>query len=412
MKLSVGTLLTGIVGCLIHGGCGKGSASELPVPFWVESEPSVLASRMDTTNVAIDLVNPPEAVLTGLIPGVESFTAVQVAELTPPTVNGLRLQADEVINDGNSTYVSYNVAGEAYAGGIDILDISNILSLKILSSFQSSTSEFNALTRSGNYLYAAGAGSSGRTSGAFLTRIALNGSLMTSDTSQYLLPSYSGTSLIVNTNQILALSGDAGGLSLFDKATMNLITTVPIDDARAVKTAADGSVVVLSGQPGTVRVLSASGSVQKTVILGGAATPQSKSTLQIGSKWSIASLGEGGAVIYCNLNGTIIERIPATIVAGIPASLTVTNAASSVGGLVFTANGEAGVYVYSLKDVTTLDSCGDATLTLLGKLNLGANFSANSVYYQNGLLFIVTGLGGLKILSPTYVSTTPLSSNL
>ena len=62
--------------------------------------------------------------------------------------------------------------------------------------------------------------------------------------------------------------------------------------------------------------------------------------------------------------------------------------------------------------MTTTGTCGTGALTLLGSLYFGDHFSANAVYYKNGLLFVVTGSGGLKILTAVYTSTVALSSNL
>lgn len=406
MQSRVSTIL--LLGVLFTA-CGKDDDKTSETSFVISDDHDALQERLTQTNQEIELVDPATG-LVGLLPGIETFAAIQVGELLPPTVSGSTLQANDVIVDGFGTYIAYNVAGSATLGAIDLLDITQILSLQILTSVSSTTSEYYGLSKEGNTLYAVGASDTSAT-GAFLSKIALSNGLITATKTQYDLPSYAGTDVLVTSDRVIAVSGDNGGLRLFTKATMAVESTVSIADARSVDVMADGSFMALSGQPGKASVVSTAGAITRTMSLGGATAAGAKSSLQVGSKWSLAALGAEGVTVFCNADGSVIANAKALPPGGTATSETVTNAASSSGGLIFTANGDAGVYVYSLKDGTTT-GCGTGTLTFLGTLNFGNHFSANAVYYKNGMLFVVTGTGGLKILTATYVSTVALSNNL
>ena len=80
-------------------------------------------------------------------------------------------------------------------------------------------------------------------------------------------------------------------------------------------------------------------------------------------------------------------------------AVTATNSATMTKGLLFTANGEVGIYVYSVKENSGGgSSCKGMTVTLLGSLALGLRNSANHVRVSMNLLFVANGLGGLKIV--------------
>ena len=91
--------------------------------------------------------------------------------------------------------------------------------------------------------------------------------------------------------------------------------------------------------------------------------------------------------------------MPQPNVAGLDATVTVTNAATTDNKTLFMANGEAGVYVAMA--VTRFDSkdCTVDNLQLLGKFRFDDFQSVNHVTYRNDVLFIAGGLGGLKILT-------------
>jgi hypothetical protein len=102
----------------------------------------------------------------------------------------------------------------------------------------------------------------------------------------------------------------------------------------------------INGQPNSLVFINNLGAVTQTVSIGGNGIAQSKSTVEVGKT-------------------TVIATIPAVSVPGLSSQVKVTNAATPDNGLVFTANGEAGVYVSAISEDKKAADCSDLTVTLI-----------------------------------------------
>ncbi|RZA16940.1 MAG: hypothetical protein EOP10_23650 [Proteobacteria bacterium] len=403
----VGMVALCLSSALLSNACGKSEdKNSNDQTAIVDSDEAELNSRVDNTEIPVTLNSPPGQLLV-----VDAFVGLQTSFILPPTVGPYTVQANKVLVNGLTTYIGYNYGGEPYAGAIDTLDLANLASLSLKSSLKFTDTDVNGLALQGSNLYAVGGSSS--TSGGILKRIALNGALPTGTITDVALPSYAGTDVATNASTIYATSGDVGGaLSVFNLSTLALTKTTPILDPRSVALKPDGLPLVLSGQPGRVNTMTAAGDISGTYAFGGATTVQSKSNLYVGSKWSIATLGEGGFKIFCNADGSVIATVPQVTVSGVPAAKTVTNAVTASGGVIYTANGEGGVYVYYVRSSGLSSSCGSATVTPLGSMNVGGtNISANGVYASGLNVFVADGLGGLRVMT-TVITTNILLGNL
>ncbi|MDZ7635628.1 MAG: DUF4114 domain-containing protein [Bacteroidales bacterium] len=166
-----------------------------------------------------------------------------------------------------------------------------------------------------------------------------------------------------------------------------------ISDARSVDANSD-HLYVLQGQEGRVNVFELSDvSPSETYFVGGANIPESKSEIAVSDEYIFAALNEGGLSIL-NLNGSIKQSLPKP--ATPPGALDenhVTNSVSLNGDLVLIGNGESGIYVGGL-----IAEKNDS-LWMLGAMNFGESQSANFVESKDSVIFVATGLGGLKILA-------------
>jgi|GEM_PF-2878152 len=327
------------------------------------------------------------------------LTLTLIASVEPPVVADTQVQANSFWLDSSRVYIAYNNAGLPVVGAIDVVDLTIPAKPRLASQMAFATQKINGVAAYQGYLYYTGA--SGTTGGAVIGKIALgkNGELGAASAPEP-LPSYAGTGLVARSTGFYATSGDAGGLAKFD-ANLDVSNALTLSDARGVAISPDGRTVgVVRGQPGTVNLFDASGTPVATFPLGGASIPESKSTIQMGNRLLLASLGEGGFALVCSQTGTILASEAAVAVADASVDSTVTNAVSAGAGLVFAANGAAGVYVYKLSQGPVIQgtNCTQDSLTLLGHMDLGA-FSANMVYLRNNYLLVGDGLGGLRIIS-------------
>lgn len=377
--LGLSALLTALTGC----GSGTGAGSQADHP------------RINTQSAELPLMDP--------VSQKDSSTlALQlelVASVSPPVSEGVTLQATGMHFSGTTAYLSYNVAGATQKGGLDQIDVKSSTKPVLQSETIFTDIDANAVTVSGKDIFVAGAQDG---VGAVVLKTTLDSKgLLTSTKTVRTVPSFAGTGVYASSSKLYVTSGNTGGVSLFDLATFTLGSTVSLSDARDVAPAASGSnIYVFQGTPGRIQALTSSGGAISSISTGGAATPESKSTISLGKTTSIVSLGEAGMKVVCNSTGATLASLPAVSVQGLTADRTVTNAAVASKGMLFTANGEAGVFVYSFKQNT--GTCKGVTLDLLGSISFGKAISANNLYYNSDYLFVASGLGGFKILHITH----------
>jgi hypothetical protein len=368
--------------------CGSNSNSD-------QTEASGSGNPLTLDWEAVGLFSPP----------VVTFSLGLLGTVSPPTVSSSVLEADDVMVVGTTAYVSYNLGGNTVAGAIE--QITNVASTPLLGALAPLPSlKVNGLFLNGTDLYAVGA-SSGSDGPAVIKKYSVPSNLIPTtltQTATKTLGSYAGVGVLMRGSSVYAVSGDDavnGGVTILD-SNLNQTAFTAIQDARGISYSSlgTGDMFVIAAQPGRIVELSTAGSVVRTIPLGGGVTPQSKSTITGGKTMLIATVGEGGARVVCQADHQILASISAPVISGTSASLTVTNAIAAAQGLLFVANGEAGVYVYSMKDsAPTTSSCDTVSVTLLGSINLGSGLSANNVKYANGVLYVANGLGGFRLIS-------------
>ncbi len=206
------------------------------------------------------------------------------------------------------------------------------------------------------------------------------------------ISSFAGTDIKVAAGHIYTTSGSTGDLTIFD-AAYALAGTEGISDARSVDANSD-HLYVLQGQEGRVNVFDLpDATYTETYDVGGATIPESKSEIAVSDEYIFAALNEGGLSIL-NLDGSLKQSIPKPETpSGCLDENHVTNSVSLNGDLVLIGNGESGIYVGGLIAEE------DDNLWMLGAMEFGEAQSANFVESKDNVIFVATGLGGLKILA-------------
>ncbi|NJK97173.1 MAG: hypothetical protein HC905_21710 [Bacteroidales bacterium] len=299
----------------------------------------------------------------------------------------------------NYAFVTYNTKGDMYLGGLEVFDVTDISNPQIVWQAIFSKADISSVDYYNNKLYIVGAQDISSMPDARLRTPALlevltlnnNREIQKVDTILN-LDSYVGTDVKVNSGGIYATSGSNGFLKIYNHQFDSVFAT-PLNDARSVDVNTTEA-FVLSGQPGKISVFSkGNNSLAKTLNPDGANIPESKSEIAVTDQYIYAALNDGGLKIY-NTNGTLKQHIPrpATPV-GMNDVDFVTNSVSLNGDLVLLANGEAGLYIGGI-----VKSRSDSVF-LLGSIRFGDYESANFVESRDSVIFVATGLGGLKILS-------------
>jgi hypothetical protein len=333
----------------------------------------------------------------------EKFTMTLIAEIDPPRLHGTELQATSVSLSGGYAYISYNTAGEAYGGGVDVVRVGSGYTPEIVSSAIYENADVHSLYYSNGDLYLAEAsGEEAAASPAVLERMRVeNGELQMKARERAPLNSFAATSVTVRDDRVFAISGNTGGLHALARENLAGGEPIAADDARWVD-ADDSRVVVVQGMPGRISVYD-KGSMTLTGQwpFAGADIPESKSTVRILGGKALIAAGTGGVQLMDLATGRIVGSVGAPSVPGLGAGETVTNAADGAGDLIYVSNGAAGVYAIGVSGGVLEDPVGDKEIQLkpLGRLAFEGLESVNHIAFDGNLLVIVTGRGGVKIVS-------------
>ena len=320
------------------------------------------------------------------------------AELASPVVEQggekITLQATAVDLMGDYAVVSYNVQGETYLGGIDVLRVKDKAKPKLISRAIYTNADVHAVRVANGRVYAVlGALSKTRPQTAFLHIIPMSSKGYPDYKAAELmgLEGNVGTSVATLDDAILATSGDNGGMTVLNSDLEQKAFT-PLAKARWVD-ANDSFIAVLQAIPGQIQVFDAQNFEQvSTLSVDGLTTPQAKSVLELEGKLAFIAAGTAGVEVLNLTTGKSVASIS-------PEALgdAVTNAVTAGGNFVFVAGGTAGLHVaYSDTPFDDLDEAFE--LTTLGKLELDGLASANHVHLFGDTLFVAAGLEGLKII--------------
>ena len=408
------TALTGLV-ALVHLSCSdaSGPGDQANNRISITNNASTLLSRVTYLDTAVPIDSAHVGYPTAPVPfasaavsrssaASQAFNLQLKAEVAPPSIGGQVLQATSVSIVGNLAVVSYNMVGNPYLGGVDVIDITNKNHPVLTSEALFQNTDVSAVTTSGVNVYLAEAtGDTGFAAPAVFEVVKLVGNqLVLTGNTRTGLSSFAATSVAYGTS-VYATSGDAGSLFVIDPTLFTVTSSIPLHDARWVAVGG-GKVAVVQGTPGTLDVYTESNmSVVGSWPFRGADIAESKSQLElVGGKAFIAA-GDSGVQVLSASTGLKVGSVPRPNPdsLGLSPSVVVTNAVAIDQDLMFISNGEAGVYLaQGSQAFSTTGSETQQTITMRGKLRFGNLQSVNHVALQSGLLIIAAGLGGLKIV--------------
>jgi hypothetical protein len=369
----------------------------------INNNPAILAARITYKNEIVPIV---DTETSSFLKSTDDFPEIDLtknyafklmAEVDPPVYGDNTLQATHVTIKDDYAFVTYNTRGPKWQGGIEVFDVSDLKNPVIISSAILVNTDVSAVDYADGKIYVVGATGDfedlGFVSPAFMEIISLDATMAFEKVDTIIdISSYAGTDIKVAADHIFATSGSAGGLTIFDTGYA-LTGTEDISDARSVDANSD-HLYVLQGQEGRVNVYGLSDAAYiETYDVGGATIPESKSEIAVTDEYIFAALNEGGLSVL-NLDGSLKQSLPKPPTP--PGALDenhVTNSVSLNGDLVLIGNGESGIYVGGL-----IAEKNDS-LWMLGAMNFGEAQSANFVESKDSVIFVASGLGGLKILA-------------
>ncbi len=417
MKLNKLTLtLVGIV-ALLHTSCGDstGPGNQNNGRIAIVNDPYTLGARvtyydddipLDTTGVgypSAPILPSASLVSRSSNARMASYQLKLKAEVAPPSVGGQVLQATSVSIVGNLAVVSYNMIGNPYVGGVDVIDISNQIHPILVSQALFQNTDVSAVTTSGTNVYVAEAtGDTGFVAPAAFEIMQLQGNqLVLSGNRRMGLTSFVATSAAFSGTKAYVTTGNTGSLFVINPTTFTKVDSVSLADARWV-TVAGGKVVVVQGTPGRIRVYNESDmSLVGSWSFAGADIAESKSQAEIAGGKAFIAAGDSGVQVHSISTGLKVGAVPRPNPdsLGLSPAVVVTNAVAIDQDLIFISNGEAGVYMaQGSQAFSATTSESQQIITMRGRLGFANLQSVNHVAIQNKYLIIAAGLGGLKIV--------------
>lgn len=320
-----------------------------------------------------------------------------VSEVSSPSYEGNVIQATHIKIISNYAFVSYNTQG-GYLGGMEAFDVSDIHNPKILWQAVLPNVDISSVDYYNNKLYMVGATNinavkTNLKTPAMLEVFDLDANMNYIKTDTILdLSSYTGTDVKVTANAIFTLSGAPGYLKIYS-LNYKLLDSIPQTNGRSLGLNSN-NLYVFNGQPGNLNVYNNSTyAFLNNFITGGANESQAESQMAVTDTFIFTALNEAGVTVL-NINGTTKQIIPKPATpSGVSSSDCVSNAVSVNNNLVLIANGAAGLYVSNM-----IRSANDS-IDLVGTILFDDQASSNYVVSQDSIIFVASGLGGLKILT-------------
>jgi hypothetical protein len=329
-----------------------------------------------------------------------NFQLILRAEVDPPEYGGTTLRASHVKIKDNYAYVSYNVEGDQFLGGLDVFDVSDIEHPVLVSQSILPYTDVSGVDYADGKLYLAEQTDinvdTEFESGAVLEVIEVNNGLLSFSSVLKDLPSFGATAVSVENGKAYVTTGNGadGGLFVLDTDTLGLEFNNNFDHARSSAINSD-YLVVMQGTPARLKVYSLiDNSLYAEYPLDGANYDESKSDIELVENDAYIALGDGGMIIMDIITGDTKVQFdrPITPPGGVDSDY-VTNAISvSDQHLTFVANGGAGITVGQWNASLEYEVLG----------SIGFNSSANFVEGKDDVIFVASGLGGLKILQVDY----------
>ncbi|MGB5499313.1 MAG: hypothetical protein WBM77_10325, partial [Maribacter sp.] len=313
------------------------------------------------------------------------YPLTMVAQISPPS----NLTASHVHIDGDYAYVSYNLAGDDYYGGIDVISIEDPHNPQVTSRLIYSNADINSLQYSQGYLYAVGGVNAElsltATSNSFIVKIPVfNGILDINELLYGFQPGDNATDIHVDDKEAYVTSGKEGSITIYDTKDLDVKKEELFDDLRSL--AFDDNKIALLDATIGVRIVDDNLKIKKEIPIGSDFGLYTKRSIDFAGDKIVVAEGNKGVGVYSYSAGTLLQYIPILIDPNKePVGDIVNNAVAINDDIIMMANGGAGLCLSEDKG-TTAEAYGVIQL----------DGSINYVQTQGDYVFAASGQEGLQ----------------
>ncbi len=407
------------------------------IPAVLTTNPAELVARVRNPNSSIILERSGSVAVQAFA---DDYKLVGVSSAM--NVGATAVRATHVAVLGNAAFVSYALEGDAFSGGLEMVDITDPNAPQVTSSLAFDMLDVNAVyaDANANEVYFTGAVDVDKLADilpnvvlpavvrpAFIGKAPLvNGKLGSPVSIRLLQHGFTGNSLVKTNAGLFVSSGDqqavltdstAGGIGLLN--SVNLGTQSWSAFARAQFLAVQGDTIAAleAGSAGQVRLYNSNNLNAPTgsIALGNVGSVEAKNTLHLDNKYIYVAKGTAGLEVYNPSSNSAIFKFANQIPVGVPNAFEyTTNAVTTDGDLVYISGGAAGVYVARVPSTANASK----SLNFAGRFDLkdanGVRGSANFVATDTAkrLLFVASGDGGLKIIRRNIPNTKTVGTGI
>ena len=331
-----------------------------------------------------------------------------VATVTGPSVDGVVVQANDIVIHDHTALVTYNVAGEAFAGAVQMIDFDHPQRPELVSEVVYRHADASAVTMQGSEVYVGLATDDpALSSPAMLEQLRMTGEHGLAQTGKWLdLPSWAVTDLAVQGDNIVAgVGAQDGGVAVVSRRDLAFVRFTQQFDVRGVAVSGNNVVTICGGASPRLMLHSLPALVsQSAAALTGYGASFAKGTIEWESNRCYLGTGDAGFQIR-NANGEILAQLASSEFSDRAGGPGVTNAVSVDHHLAFVAAGPAGVQVVRLGRFRCDGRESEETegLRVLGRLSLEDGASCNMVKAESDVLVVAAGAGGVKIVTVEYL---------
>lgn len=344
-----------------------------------------------------------------------------VAQISGPSYTGAtNLGATHIDIDGDYAYVSYNTIEDGYAGGIDIINVSDPNNPSLTGRLYYTNADMNSIAYDNGYVYAVGGFDSEKSTrtdlNSLVAKIQVNeGRFNLGAGVEYgFQEGFNATDVKILGDKVLVTSGGDGLLTAYNKNSMEKLDDVPFEDLRSIAIQ-DGKIAILDASTG-IKILNSDFGITNEFSIDADFGNFAKRTIDYSNDMVVVSEGKNGAGVYDANSGNLMKRLPILVnPEGVAEQNIVTNAVASNDGIILMANGGAGL---------CLSEDQGSNPNLVGIIEL--NGSINYVVSKGDYIFAASGKKGVQVIklnkpstsleaecsaSPTYSGSSTLTIN-
>lgn len=323
-----------------------------------------------------------------------------VAQISAPSYTGAtNLGATHIDIDGDYAYVSYNTVEDGYAGGIDIINVSDPNNPRLTGRLYYTNADMNSIAYDDGYVYAVGGFDSEKSTrsefNSLVAKIQVSGGRFNLGAGIVygFQEGFNATDVKVSGDRVLVTSGGDGLLRAYNKNDLTIIDDVPFTDLRSLAVNND-KIAILDASSG-VKILNTDFGVTQEINISSDFGNFAKRTLDYTDDMIVVSEGSKGAGVYDANSGSLLKYLPILInPEGVEEQNVVTNAVASNEGVILMANGGAGLCL-SEEQGTNPD--------LVGIIELSG--SINYVASKGDYIFAASGKSGVQVIKLNRPST-------